>query len=105
MPSSTNGDHKYEVHHSKVVGDSLRHLQRIATYQGRGTVFITAFKRIVRALQKNPNKAGEPLYRLPGLRLSVRTIVIAPLVIDFAVSENLPHVYIKSGRLLSLPTS
>jgi hypothetical protein len=52
-------------------------------------------------LQKSPMKAGEPLYRLSAMRLQVRTIVIAPLAIDFAVSEDLPHVYIKSGRLLS----
>jgi len=38
---------------------------------------------------------------LRRLQLQVRTIVIAPLVIDFAVSEDHPHVYIKSGRLLS----
>ena len=45
---------------------------------------------------------GEPLYRLPTLRLWMRTVVVAPLVIDFAVSEDRPIVYIKSGKLLSV---
>ena len=101
MPNPDNGDQRYEIHHSKNVDDSLRRLQHIASRRGQGKAFRLAFKQILNALQLRPWKAGEPLYRLAVMRLQVRTIVIAPLVIDFAVSEDHPHVYIKSGRLLS----
>jgi hypothetical protein len=101
MADPRNGHQRYEIHHSKVIDDWLRQLHRIARHRGQGKVFRTAFKQIVHALQLNPWKAGEPLYRLPGMRLRVRTIVIAPLAIDFGVSEDHPHVYIKSARLLS----
>ena len=101
MPHPGNGEHRYEIHYSKVVGNSLRDLQGRAAGEGRGDAFALALRRIVRALQRNPTESGEPLYRLSHMRLRVRTIVIAPLAIDFAVSEDHPHVYIKSGRLLS----
>jgi hypothetical protein len=103
MATPANGG--YQVTYSKAVGDALRQLQRQAAHQGRGTAFVSAFRRIVRALGKNPNAVGEPLYRLPNLRLQVRTIAVSPLVIDFAVSEDSPLVYIKSGRLLSAQDS
>jgi hypothetical protein len=101
MPSPGNGAQHYQIHYSKAVGNFLRGLQRKAAREGRGNAFALALRRIAVALQKSPMKAGEPLYRLSAMRLQVRTIVIAPLAIDFAVSEDLPHVYIKSGRLLS----
>ena len=93
----------FHVHYSGAVGDELRELQRQANRRGQGKAFASAFRRIVRALQRDANVVGEPLYRLPNLRLRVRTVVIAPLSIDFAVSEDSPHVYIKTGRLLSAP--
>jgi hypothetical protein len=71
------------------------------TRRGQGKAFVSAFRRIVRALQRDPNSVGEPLYHLPNLRLHIRTVVIAPLAMDFAVSEDYPLVFIKSGRLLS----
>ena len=101
MPDPDNGG--YQVHYSKAIGESIRQLQRQATRRGQGKAFLAAFRRIVRAPQRDPNAVGEPLYRLPNLRLNVRTVVIAPLAIDFAVSEDHPLVFIKSGRLLSTP--
>jgi hypothetical protein len=103
MPAA--GDGGYQVQCSKAVGDPLRELQRQATRQGQGQAFVAAFRRIVGALRQNPTWAGEPLYRLPKLRLQVRTFVIIPLAIDFAVSEDHPQVYIKSGKLLSSSNS
>ena len=57
--------------------------------------------KIIRLLREDPTVAGEPLYRLPALGLRMRTIAIAPLLIYFAVSEERPEVYLKSGKLLS----
>lgn len=99
MPHPENGG--YQIGYSGAVGETLRQLQRQATSRGQGKAFAAAFRRIVRALHKDPNAVGEPLYRLPILRLQVRTVAVSPLVIDFAVSEDRPVVYIKSGKLLS----
>jgi hypothetical protein len=103
MVSPANGS--YQVAYSGAVGDALRELQREAAQRGQGNAFVAAFRWIVRALRKDPHAVGEPLYHLPNLRLQVRTIVRSPLVIDFAVGEDRPIVYIKSGRLLSAQDS
>jgi hypothetical protein len=95
MPRPLNGG--YEVLCSAVVAETLRQLQGRATRRGQGKSLASAFKQIVAALSKDPNVVGEPLYRLPR----VRTVVVSPLVIDFAVSEDRPLVYIKSVKLLS----
>src|SRR5712692_3914862 len=99
-PSPDNGGH-YQVHCSKSVANRLRRLQRIATRRGQGNEHILAFSKIIDALRHDPYSMGEPLYRLSTLRLQVRTVVIAPLALEFAVSETHFIVYLKSGRLLS----
>jgi GTP1/Obg family GTP-binding protein len=101
MAEAENGGSHFQVHYSKAVGEALRELQRKATRRGQGQAFLSAFREIVRALREVPNEVGEALYRLPNLRLQVRTVVVAPLAIDFAVSEDHPFVYIKGGKLLS----
>jgi hypothetical protein len=103
MPQSGNGPRRYQVQCSKVVANSLRLLHRRASHLGQANASIAALRRIVRAIQENARTVGEPLYQLPAVRLQVRPIVIAPVVIDFAVSDDSAIVYIKSGRLLSLP--
>jgi hypothetical protein len=99
MTKPDNGG--FQIHLSGVVGKALRQLQREASRRGEGKEFASALSRIIRVLRQDPNAVGEPLYRLPNLRLNVRTIVIAPLAVDYAVSQDHPYVYIKSGRLLS----
>ena len=60
-----------------------------------------AFGEIIRRLSLDPFHTGEPLYRLPGLRMQIRTCIVRPLAIDFAVCEDRPLVFIKSVHLLS----
>jgi hypothetical protein len=91
----------YRVDCSVVVLDALRKLQRQATRGGRGQAFISAFRRIIQSIRSRPNTVGEPMYRLPSLRLRIRMIVVSPLVIEYGVSETHPFVYIRSGKLLS----
>jgi hypothetical protein len=71
----------YRVDCSVVVFDALRKLQRQATRGGRGQAFISAFRRIIQSIRSRPNTVGEPMYRLPSLRLRIRMIVVSPLVI------------------------
>jgi hypothetical protein len=48
---------------------------------------------------------GEPLYRLPVLRMQVRSVAIRPLSVAFAVCEDRPLVYINAVKLLAAPGS
>ena len=105
MPAPRDGRGPFYLDFSEHVGEQLKKLQRQASRRGQGKAFTAAFRRIVRLLRKDPTSVGEPLYRLPDLRLQMRTIVVAPLVIDFAASEIRPIVYIRSGKLLSAGTS
>ena len=93
------------MHCSGAITEALLDLQRQASESGRGKAFVRAFRSIVKRLIQRAPEVGEPLYRLAGLRIQVRTIVISPLVVDFGVCEDRPLVFIKSVGLLSLPSS
>jgi hypothetical protein len=91
---------RYDVRMSGVVGDRLKELHREAADSGRGKAFVSAFRQIVARLQRDPVNFGEPLYRLPALRLLVCQGAIHPLVVDYAVHETLPLVFIRGVTLL-----
>src|SRR5438128_1392698 len=103
MPIGANGG-QFHIRHSKVVDNLLRRLLWKAVARGQEKAFVLAFEQIFSALRRNPTSLGESCYRLPSLRLDVRTVVVAPLVIDFAVSADHQIVYIKGGKLLSKPS-
>jgi hypothetical protein len=99
QPEDSGGP--YQVHISGVIAKKLRQLQRQAAHEGRGEQVLAALRHIYERLQKGPNNAGEPLYRLASLRMEVRTIVVRPLGVHFAVCEDHPLVFFKGGKLLS----
>jgi hypothetical protein len=93
----------YEVHGSGVIAAEIRRLRRQAAGEGRSAAMMAALREIHRRLQLDPNALGEPLYRLPVLRMQVRTCVVRPLAVDFAVCEDRPVVIIKGVSLLTDP--
>jgi hypothetical protein len=95
-----NHGQSFKVNLSGVVAERLRQIQRQATLQGRGEETIFAFRQIVDRLMKAPFDLGEPLYRLPSLRLQIRSAAVGPLGVFFGVSEDKPLVFIKGFRLL-----
>jgi hypothetical protein len=101
MPESQGRGPPYEVHASDVIVKNLRRLQRQAARQGRGEEALTALRHIYQRPHQNPDAAGEALYRLPAIRMQVRTIVVRPLAVDFAVHEDRPLVFIKRVQLLT----
>jgi hypothetical protein len=86
--ASSNGKSSYEVHNSALIGQEIRRLQRQASRKGRGEEFLVALRAIVDRLHHDPNEFGEPLYRLPVLRMQLRCAVIRPLYVAFAVCED-----------------
>jgi len=100
MDSSTNGERSYRVEFSGLIRRELRKLLRHAVWQGRGPQFREALRTILNRLTNDPNSLGEPLYRLAALRLQVRQVAIRPLVVDFAIHDDYPFVFIKTVALL-----
>jgi hypothetical protein len=90
----------WQVHSSDVINNELRRLQRRAAREGRGDQMLTALRHIAQLLHHDPTTTGEPLFRLSELCMQVRTVVIRPLAIDFAVCEDHPLVFIKTVSLL-----
>jgi hypothetical protein len=105
MDPPANGEHPYQLSFSGAIVMRLRQLQRRASREGRGEEFLRALRSAVERLWNDPTTFGEPLYRLPVLRVQVRCAVIRPLGIDFAVCEDRPLVFIKAVRLLSRSAS
>ncbi len=96
---SANGG-QFEVHCSGKIAKVLLQIQNEANEQGRGKAVAAAFRQIVFRLRQDPLSFGEPVYRLPALRMQIRTAGMRPLVIDFAVCEDRPLVFLKGVVLL-----
>jgi hypothetical protein len=101
MSSAGNGEQPYQLSISGAVAGAIRYLMRRAAREGRGTEFLLALRRVIEQLRHNPSGFGEPLYRLPALRMQVRSAVVRPLWVDFGVCEDRPLVFIKIVKLLS----
>jgi hypothetical protein len=100
LPSENHGQ-SYEVYASGAIAKALRQIQRQAVQEGRAEEVLSAIRRIEQRLRQDPFGFGEPLYRLPALRLQVRCSLVRPLAVDFAVSEDKPLVFLKSVQLLA----
>jgi hypothetical protein len=97
--ASPNGE-RFEVHCSGIIARSLKQIQRRAKREGRGQQVLEAIRRIRRRLTNDPMAFGEPLYRLPAMRLQVRHVAVGPLLVYFGVHEDRPVVFIKAVNLL-----
>jgi hypothetical protein len=100
MSQSEPGGRRYEVRHSAAVGQSIRDLHVQASQAGAVKAFRAAFNNILQRLEIDPDDVGEPLYRLKVMRMRVCHVIVRPLVMDFAISEDSPMVFIKGVRML-----
>jgi hypothetical protein len=103
MPRDSGNGSGHAVEWPKLVMTHIRFLSSIAFRQGRARELLTALKRAYTELQLHPHELGEPLYRLPGMRLEVRCVVFRPLLIEYAVFDELPLVVVKGVQLLGMP--
>jgi len=62
---------------------------------------VDAFRWTIQRLKLDPTALGEPLYRLPALRMLVYTVVVRPIAVDFGVCTDRPMVFIKDIKLLT----
>ncbi len=92
----------YYVDASAELRKQIRELHQLALAEGRGRLFAKALRKIYNRMHLDPFEFGEPLYKLPMLRLQIRTASILPLVVTYSVSNDNPIVMIKSVQLLEL---
>jgi len=97
---SPNGSGRFRVSMSGLVKNDLLALHRQINDVERGEMFAKAYRAIIERLTIDPLTFGEPLYHLPALQLSVRQGGIPPLIVDFAVHDLQPIVFIRGFKLL-----
>ena len=76
MSERGNGQFPYDVTMSEHNKNILLQRHREAALSGKGTQFLAAYKSILQHLHKDPLIFGEPIYRLPALRLWVRQAMV-----------------------------
>jgi hypothetical protein len=91
---SFHGDN-FEIIISPKIAQQVRGLHRRAAREGVGRAFVTTFQTLVFRLRSAPDDFGEPMYRLPALRMQIRCAVVPPLIVHFGVCEDRPTVYVK----------
>jgi len=102
MTSPGNGQSApYRVSMSQQTKAVLKQLHGQAAQTGTGHEFLAALRQILEHLRSAPLTFGEPHYRLPALQLLVRQGVVSPLVVDYAVHEDRPLVFIRGFKVLS----
>jgi hypothetical protein len=97
--SQPNGEkRRYRVLGSEQVVQALRAFQVQAANEGRGEDALAAIRKIIKQLQENPHEVGEPLYRLPSLRMQICSVTVRPLVVGFGICEDRPIVRFQRFR-------
>jgi hypothetical protein len=101
MSSAESGSGRYEVKLADVIVQTLRRQARNAAQTGQEEALLSAFRQVIERLREAPHDFGEPLYRLPALRMLLCHGVLRPLAVDFGICEDRPLVFIRGIRLLS----
>jgi hypothetical protein len=94
---------RYSVYCSAVIARRLKQIHKRAIEQGRGEAVLSAVRAVWHELSYDPVEFGEPLYRLPALQVQIRLGFLGPLLIDYAVHDSKPLVFIKGVMLLPKP--
>jgi hypothetical protein len=100
---TTEGDgrpHPYKVTHSALTGQEIKRLHQRAAQEGRGKQFVSALRAIYERLKNDPVNFGEPIFRLPALKLIVYQAGVSPVMVDYAVHEERRLVILRVLRLL-----
>lgn len=104
MTSQYNGTN-YKVVLVGAVKADLREFHEQLMQQGKGAAFLAILQKVSDRLQKDPRGLGETLYRLPALKCLVYQAIILPLVVTYAVHDELPLVFVRVVKLLSNPST
>jgi hypothetical protein len=90
----------YDVRLSKEIKETIKRLHHQAAYESQGHRFLASLRVIYHRLRQDPKNFGEPLYRLPALKLMIYQVVVSPVVVNYGVHEEKPLVFLKGVDLL-----
>jgi hypothetical protein len=101
MTVQGNGQPKvYRVSQLGSAKQALKWNYEQAKVSGEGSAFLSALRHIYQRLRHDPHGFGEPIYRLPAMKMLVCTGVYLPVVVDFGIHESEPVVIIRNVRFL-----
>ncbi|HZU34476.1 MAG TPA: hypothetical protein VFA18_01135 [Gemmataceae bacterium] len=98
--SEPNGPPEFKVVLAQYLKERADQLHDAAEEYGLGNRFIEALKVIDDALRREPRAFGDPVFRLPALRLTVFIRAVFPLAVDYGVHDKLPLVIVRGFRLM-----
>jgi hypothetical protein len=102
MNSQGNGQPlRYSVHLAGITKAEIKNLHVQARADGRSKRFLRALRRIIEQLQSQPLVFGEPLYRLPALKLLICQAVVDIVAVYYAVHDERPIVFVHALKVLS----
>ena len=91
MTSQGNGQSPvYDVRQSEQNKKELLRLHSEFAQRGEGKIFVTPVRQVFTRLRADPVNFGEPLFRLPALKLTVYHVVVARLVVEYGVHDERP---------------
>jgi hypothetical protein len=101
MSTQGNGQPgRYDVRLSEHQKSIVRQLHRDAVLAGNGKQFLISLRQILERLRKDSLVFGDPVYRLPALKLLICHAVILPVFVAYGVHEERPLVFIRDFKLL-----
>lgn len=96
MKPSENGQGKlFRVIVSASIRQKIEFHHEKASEEGWETEFIATLEKINFRLRTDPYNFGEPLYRLPGLKLLVCLAALNGLVVVFGIHQKMPLIFLK----------
>ena len=102
MTSHGNGPPRaYIVRFAGTAKEQAKQRFQEALQAGNEKRFVAALRKIHEQLRRQPHTFGEPLYRLPALRLMVYQCAVAPLFVVYGAHEERPFVFVRDVRVLS----
>ncbi len=91
----------YEIIVSQPIKQRIKEFHQQAILNGKGHEFLNSLRIIHRRLQQDPTNFGEPVYRLPALRLLIYHVIVSRVVVDYGVNEEKPLVFLKGVQFLT----
>jgi len=89
----------YEISFSGFIAQEIKKLHKNAKAMGIGKEYVEALTYAVFRLQHQPWSFGELVSHLKVAKLMVHVRIVKPLLIEFAIHEEKPIVFIKRVEL------
>jgi len=101
MTSPANGQQpSFQVTLAGQAQQTIKESHQYAAELGQGKQFLDSLRFVYARLRTDPHSFGEPLFRLPTLKLLVACAIVPPVIVHFGVHQEEPLVIIRHVRFL-----